>query len=63
MDLVLFRKIKIGGFACIPYSGVGCHIEALGNYSYNSEELVNVLGRIDGITVAAALKYLLGIIL
>ena len=38
--------------------GAGCHIVDLRNDSWNKEALIHVLGRIDGITVACALKAL-----
>lgn len=55
---VLFGKTALGGFACMPDFGVGCHMIELENESWNTEQLVGVLGKIDGITVATALKEL-----
>lgn len=59
---VLFGKTKLGGFACMPDFGVGCHIGSIEDFSYNREELVSALGKIDGITVATALKCLSDVI-
>lgn len=55
---VLFGKTELGGFACMPDFGVSCHIADLDSYAWNREELISVLGRVDGITVATALKAL-----
>lgn len=44
-----------GGFACIPDFKVGCHLVNLKNKFWNTEQLVKILGEVDGITVASAL--------
>ena len=53
--LVLFGKTSLGGFACIPDYSVGCHLVNLKDKFWNTEQLTNVLGKVDGITVATAL--------
>jgi hypothetical protein len=53
--MVLFGKTSRGGFACIPDFGVGCHLVDLRDKFWNTEKLVEVLGKADGITVATAL--------
>ena len=55
---VLFGKTILGAFACMPDFGVGCHMIGLENQSWNTERLIGVLGKIDGITVATALNEL-----
>ena len=55
---VLFGKTELGGFACMPDFRAGCHLGNLSDYAWNSEKLTGVLGKIDGITVASALKVL-----
>jgi len=52
---VLFGRTSRGGFACMPDFGAGCHLVDLKNKFWNAEKLTNVLGQIDGITVASAL--------
>lgn len=52
---VLFGKTSQGGFACMPDFGAGCHLVTLGDSFWNTEKLIQVLGKIDGITVASAL--------
>jgi hypothetical protein len=53
--LVLFGKTSQGGFACIPDFGVGCHLASPKDKFWNTERLIQVLGIVDGITVASAL--------
>lgn len=52
---VLFGKTSQGGFACMPDFGAGCHLVNLKDNFWNTEKLVAVLGKVDGITVASAL--------
>jgi len=53
--LVLLGKTSMGNFACMPDFGAGCHLGTLEDEFYSTEKLSNVLGKIDGITVASAL--------
>ncbi|MGH4117879.1 hypothetical protein [Clostridium sp.] len=53
--LVLIGKTSMGNFACMPDFGAGCHLGTLDDKFYSTEKLSNVLGKIDGITVASAL--------
>ncbi|MBK5201615.1 MAG: hypothetical protein JJE21_08840 [Spirochaetaceae bacterium] len=53
--LVLLGKTTLGNFACMPDFGAGCHLAKLKDKFYSTEKLSNVLGKIDGITVACAL--------
>ena len=52
---VLFGASERGGFACIPDYNAGCYLVNLKDKFWNTEQLVKVLGIIDGITVANAL--------
>ena len=56
--LVLFGKTTQGGFACMPDFGAGCHLVDPRNLFWNTERLIRVLGKVDGITVATALYVL-----
>lgn len=56
--LVLLGKTTQGAFACMPDFGAGCHLANPGDIFWNTEQLVRVLGKIDGITVAYAIKAL-----
>lgn len=56
--LVLFGKTAQGAFACMPDFGAGCHLVHPKDQFWNTEQLTRVLGKIDGITVATALKVL-----
>lgn len=56
--LVLFGKTEQGAFACMPDFGAGCHLVDPKDQFWNTEKLTHVLGKVDGITVATALKVL-----
>lgn len=53
--MVVFGKTVCGGFACMPDFGAGCHLAGLDDIFWNTEKLTEVLGEVDGITVASAL--------
>lgn len=52
---VVFGTCERGGFACIPDYNAGCYLVHLKDIFWNTEKLIEALGRIDGITVATAL--------
>ena len=52
---VVFGKTTLGGFACMPDFGAGCHLSDLKDRFWNTEQLIKVLGKVDGITVGKAL--------
>jgi hypothetical protein len=56
--MVIFGKTSRGNFACIPDFGAGCHLIELKNKFWNTEKLVSVMGKVDGLTVASALSAL-----
>jgi hypothetical protein len=47
-----------GYFACFPDFNKGCHLVDLKDVFWNTEKLVEVLGKADGLTVSFALSYL-----
>ena len=53
--MVLFGKTSRGGFPCMPDYGAGCHLVDFKDKFWNTEKLTEVLGEVDGITVAMAL--------
>lgn len=53
--MVIFGSTSRGGFVCIPDFNVGCHLVDLKDRFWNREKLTEVLGYVDGITVASAL--------
>ena len=55
---VLYGKTEQGAFACMPDFGAGCHLVNPNDQFWNTEKLTRVLGKVDGITVATALKAL-----
>jgi hypothetical protein len=60
--MVVIGKTVCGWFACMPDFGAGCHISELDDICWNTEQLTDVLGEVDGITVASALYALSGTI-
>jgi hypothetical protein len=55
--LVLFGKTEYGYFACMPDFHAGCHLSSPKDTFYNTEKLVHTMkNKVDGITVAMALK-------
>lgn len=58
--MVVFGTTSRGGFVCIPDFRVGCHLTDLKDKFWNTEQLVDVLGEVDGITVSTALFNLAG---
>ncbi len=53
---ILLGESNAGHFLSAPDFGAGCHLADLSDKFWNSEQLIRVLGPIDGITVAEALK-------
>jgi len=53
--MVLFGKSSRGYFACMPDFNCGCHLSKLKDTFWNTEKLTELLGEVDGITVANAL--------
>ena len=53
--VVTFGQTSQGGFACCPDFGAGCHLVDLKDKFWNTEKLCEVLGKVDGTTVAEAL--------
>lgn len=56
--MVILGPTSRGGFACFPDFKVGCHLTNLKNEYWNTEQLVEILGKVDGLTVSAALTKL-----
>lgn len=55
---VMFGKTSRGYFACMPDFDAGCHLTDFQDVFWNTERLAKVIGKVDGITVATALKML-----
>ena len=56
--MVVVGETVYGGFACMPDFGAGCHLARPDDKFWNTERLTEVLGEVDGITVATALQVL-----
>ncbi len=55
---VMVGRTSRGGFACIPDFRAGCHLVSLTDKFWNTEQLIAVMGRADGITTGEALYHL-----
>jgi hypothetical protein len=55
---VVVGQTACGWFACMPDFGAGCHLARPDDKFWNTERLTEVLGEVDGITVATALHAL-----
>lgn len=53
--MLLYGKTSRGNFACAPDFDASCHLVNLDNIFWNQENLIRVLGKVDGITAASAL--------
>lgn len=56
--LTILGTTSRGNFACFPDFNLGCHLVNLKDKFWNKEKLVEVLGKVDGITVSCALDNL-----
>lgn len=54
--IIVIGRTNYGNFACIPDYDVGCHLSTLRDLFWNSERLCAIMNKVDGITVAHALK-------
>jgi len=45
-----------GNFVCVPDWNIGTHLSDFRDYFWNSEKLSDLLGKVDGITVATIIK-------
>ena len=54
---VIIGCSKYGNYVCVPNFEVGCYLSSFDDLFYNTEKLSRLLGEIDGITVATAIKY------
>lgn len=54
---VIVGESEYGNYACIPNFNRGCYLSTLDDLFWNTESLVKLIGEVDGITVANAIKY------
>ena len=52
---VIFGKTSRGGFVCMPDYGVCSHLVKLSDNYWNQERLIEIMGKVDGITIYSAL--------
>lgn len=53
--MLIYGETSRGKFVCAPDFRVSSHLVELDNLFWNTENLVEVLGKVDGITAATAL--------
>jgi hypothetical protein len=46
-----------GNYVCVPNFEIGCYLSSFDDMFFNTEILSRLLGEVDGITVATAIKY------
>ncbi|MDR0288114.1 MAG: hypothetical protein LBI03_10495 [Clostridiales bacterium] len=56
---VIYGKTERGWFACMPDWNAGCSLIDINNRHWNKEKLAGIMGRVDRLTVEAALYALL----
>ena len=54
---IIIGKCKFGNFVCIPNFNTGCYLSDLNDIFWNTEKLSSLLGNIDGITAAEAIRF------
>ncbi|MBU3090411.1 hypothetical protein KPL42_18245 [Clostridium gasigenes] len=55
---IIIGKSKYGNYVCVPNFNSGCYLSTLDDIFWNTEKLVNLIGEVDGITVAKAIKHI-----
>lgn len=60
--IIIVGKTNYGNFICIPDYNIGCHLSTLQDLFWNTERLLMIMNKVDGITVAHALKAISGYI-
>ncbi len=55
---IIIGRSTSGNFICIPDYDAGCYLSDLDDIFWNREKLTKALGKVDGITVAFALKHI-----
>ena len=53
---VIVGDTNFGHFICLPDWSIGTRLSDYSDYFWNKERLVELLGPVDGITIACALK-------
>jgi len=55
---IIIGKTSFGNFVCIPNFNVGCYLSRFNDLFWNSEKLSELMGDVDGVTAAAAIKFI-----
>lgn len=54
--IIIIGTSKYGNFACIPDFNAGCYLSSLDDIFWNTEKLSSIIGIVDGVTAAEAIK-------
>ena len=54
---IIIGKSTYGNYVCVPNFDIGCYLSTFGDIFWNTEKLVRLIGKVDGITVANEIKY------
>ncbi len=55
---IIIGKTAFGNFVCIPNYNVGCYLSRFNDLFWNSEKLSELMGEVDGVTAATAIKFI-----
>ncbi|MEG1256385.1 DUF6618 family protein [Clostridium sp.] len=55
---IIIGKTSFGKFVCIPNYNVGCYLSRFNDLFWNSEKLSELMGEVDGVTAATAIKFI-----
>ncbi|MDD3124054.1 MAG: hypothetical protein PHC62_11205 [Candidatus Izemoplasmatales bacterium] len=54
---VIFGSSNYGNYVCVPNFEIGCYLSSFDDMFFNTEILSRLMGNVDGLTVATAIKY------
>lgn len=55
---IIIGVSEYGHYICIPNFNAGCYLSNFDDVFWNSEKLIDVIGEVDGITVAKAIDFI-----
>lgn len=55
---IIIGTTQYGNYVCIPNFEVGCYLSSFDDIFFNTERLSRLIGKVDGVTVATAIKSL-----
>lgn len=55
---VIMGKSTLGNFILVPNFNAGCYLSRFNDLFWNSEKLSEIMGKVDGITIATAIQFI-----